>query len=310
MPTYAVPGGALQCDVALPELPSAEGATPSWRVVRGENPGHDLETVHEFSGAEGLVWAALHAGEGAYRVSFPELIEFHVDAVGRTVSYEPATQLAPHTLRHLIIDQLLPHLLVIGGALVLHASGVGRERGALAFLGPSGVGKSSLAAAFVGQGAALLADDYVLLDQEGARYLAVPAYPGLRLWEDSAAHLVGDLGELPTVAEYTPKRRWTAPDGARATDRLPLHALVAVGSPPEPGEPDVRVGRLRGADAFMVVYQQAFRMERAGRDRQAADLDAFSMLTSSVPVYMVEYRRDYALLPQVVEAISEAVDDS
>jgi hypothetical protein len=81
-----------------------------------------------------------------------------------------------------------------------------------------------------------------------------------------------------------------------------------MGGQPEPPD-DVLVGRLRGPDAFIAVYHQAFRLERAGRDRQQADLDRFIALTSAVPVLMLEHRRRWELLPQVVDAVTEAVAD-
>ena len=311
MPTYVVAGIAIEADLALPELRDAEGAEPTrtWRVQRGTAPTRpDLSTVHEVHRANGALWSELAAADGAYRLSFPAHVEFDIDVTDGSVTYSPVGEVAENTLRHLIVDQVVPHLLAIGGALVLHASCVGLDGAALALVGPTGIGKSSLAAAFVQRGATLLADDYVLVSRTGDEYLAAPAYPGLRLWEDSAEHFAGSAQQLTQVAEYTSKRRWTAPIGADPDDRFPLRALVALGGQPEPGQPPVRVGRLRGTDAFMVLYQQAFRLERSGRDRQTADLDRFIELASHVPVLLAEHRRDYALLPQVTDAILGAVD--
>jgi hypothetical protein len=58
----------------------------------------------------------------------------------------------------------------------------------------------------------------------------------------------------------------------------------------------------------MVLYQQAFRWERSGRGRQEAELDAFITLASRVPVLMIEHRRDFARLPEVLDAIVGALD--
>jgi hypothetical protein len=211
-------------------------------------------------------------------------------------------------VRHLLIDQVLPYLLVADGALVLHASCVALDGRAVAFVGPSGIGKSSLAAGFAQRGAALLADDFVhLSEQADGSYLAVPVYPGLRLWPDGADHFGGDAGELPPVADYTAKRRWEGSAGPVPAAGLPLAAVVAPGNEPEAGQPDVRIGRIRGADALTVVAEQAFGLDRRGRARLEADLDRWSRLVERVPVHLVEYRRRFELLPQALDAIQAAV---
>ncbi len=309
MPPYEVAGIVLDADLSLPELPEAtEDAPVTWTVRRGAAlPDVPLTTIHEFHTQAGAYWASLAAGDDAVRLSFHDRVDFHVDTAARAVTYAPADGLPEITLRHLLVDQLIPHLLAVDGALVLHASCVGVGGRAMAFVGPTGAGKSSLAAAFVQEGATLLADDFVLLADDGrGGYLATPAYPSLRLWTDAADHFAGPGARLHQVADYTAKRRWEAPPDATSRDPLPLHAVVAPGSEPAAGQPDLRIGRLRGADAFAVLYPQAFRVERTGRSNHEADLDRFVQLAARVPVFMVEHRRDYALLPQLVEAIVDA----
>jgi hypothetical protein len=311
VPTYTVAGIALDADLPLPELAAGTGTerTRDWRVRGGALPSRpDLTAVHEVRYDSGEVWCELAAGDRAYRLAFPAHVVFDIDVAAGAVTYATVGDVADTTLRHLIVDQLVPHLVAIGGALVLHASCVALEGGALAVVGGTGRGKSSLAAAFVQRGAALVADDYVLLSEAGDGYLAAPAYPGLRLWEDSAAHFAGSTGGLTQVAEYTSKRRWEPPLGAAPEERFPLRALVVLGEEPEPGDGPVRIGPLRGSEAFVALYQQAFRLERAGREAHTAELDRFVALASRVPVLLLEHRRDYALLPEVTSAVLDAVD--
>jgi hypothetical protein len=222
--------------------------------------------------------------------------------------------LADNTLRHLLIDQVIPRLLAVGGRLVLHASAVAVDGEAIAFIGPSGAGKSSMAAGWVQAGATLLADDFLLLEREpdagvatgSARYLATAAYPGLRLWADSAEHFAGSAAALPPVADYTEKRRWATPLAAGAGEagaRLPLRAIVLLGNRPGPDAPVCKVGRLQGADAFMVLFQQAFRVDRSDRADQQAELERVTRLAEAVPVLVVEHRREYGVLSEVVETL-------
>jgi hypothetical protein len=63
-----------------------------------------------------------------------------------------------------------------------------RDKGLL-FAGISGAGKSTLAAALIGQGGILVADDISVIDFSGELPAVCPAFPYLKIWEDSLVHL-------------------------------------------------------------------------------------------------------------------------
>ena len=215
--------------------------------------------------------------------------------------------MAESTRSHLVIDQLVPHLVSLGGHLVLHASAVAFGGRAVAMIGTSGAGKSSLAAAFLQRGHRLLADDYLLLREQQGAYLATAAYPGLRLWGDSAAFFGGDAEALSPVADFTDKRR--LPVDEDEPGPVPLGAVIVLGYPSEPDAPDCLLERLEGPNAFMVLYRQAFRLERAGRSVHEADLDRFTRLAAAVPVLLMEHRRTYDALANVLDTIERVLDD-
>ena len=310
MPVYTVAGTVLDIDLEVPELAPAPGPSDSaWTVRRSDELADgELERITELRLPSGTLWGIIETGDHGYRLTYPDRAEVDVEPAARRVRYRARPELSELTVSHLLVNQVLPYLLVADGVLVLHAACVALDGKAVAFVGPTGMGKSSLAAAFVQRGAPLLADDIVpLVEQEDGTYLVAPVYPGLRLWPDSADFFAGAAEELPTVADYTDKRRWDGLGGPSPELRLPLVAVVAPGNEPEPGHPEVRIGRLRGADAFMTLAEQAFRLERRGRARHDADLARFTQLAERVPVHLIEYQRRYDLLPKVLEAIEEAV---
>lgn len=307
MPVYEVAGLRIGAPFSIAELVEVPGP-PDWTVVQGtvEAPAA-ADRIYELRTPDDVLWATIGAGDGRFTLTFDGEVGFAVDTATRAVTYAPRAGLPENTLRHLLVDQVIPRLLAIGGRLVLHASAVAIDGEAVAFIGPSGMGKSSLAAGYVQHGAALLADDFLLLHPAGAGYEATAAYPGLRLWEDSAAFFAGPVGSLPAVAGYTEKRRWATPLGADAGGRLPLRAIVMLGNRPGPDAPVVRIGRLRGADAFMMLFQQAFRVDRSDRADQQAELERITRLAEAVPVLLIEHRRDYAVLPEVLGALDRAL---
>ncbi len=74
---------------------------------------------------------------------------------------------APHEIRDVLIDQVIPLVLFMQGALILHASAVCASINGVCFAGPSGMGKSTIAASFVERGYSLIDDDRCLLRRDG-----------------------------------------------------------------------------------------------------------------------------------------------
>ena len=115
---------------------------------------------------------------------FPELADFIVE--GNNISCHPRPGCREESLRHLLLDQVIPRVWAHTGHLVLHASAVKLPDGrVIAFLGESGWGKSTLVAALQGADCQLISDDCIHLAscEEGVRL--TPSYVGLRLNEDS-----------------------------------------------------------------------------------------------------------------------------
>jgi hypothetical protein len=73
--------------------------------------------------------------------------------------------------------------------LPMHACTVIFKNKCLVFAGISGVGKSTLAAAFVKAGGMLVADDISVIDFSGEKPSVCPAFPTIKIWEDSLRHL-------------------------------------------------------------------------------------------------------------------------
>jgi hypothetical protein len=86
-----------------------------------------------------------------------------------------------------------------------------------------------MAGALVRRGAAALTDDALVIDLVRSAPIAVPTYPGLRLWPASGAV----IGHWPRVhrrrvAHYSDKQRWSGPAVRFARQPSPLAALYVV----------------------------------------------------------------------------------
>jgi hypothetical protein len=189
--TYFVYGLRLLSDTALPEIDPGLGVDPApaaeVEVRLGDPPATslDVEWHYQFETRTGQPWLACGRTPRGHVLRFPGLADFVVEASDRGCRIRLGDAAAPPgTLRHLLLDQVLPRALGLMGLHALHAASVLTPAGAVALLGPSGSGKSSLAAALARPGAQVLGDDCLPLRVDGEWVKVRPGYPGLRLWGD------------------------------------------------------------------------------------------------------------------------------
>jgi hypothetical protein len=304
---YRYANVAVESSVELPELPHAgpgpalhpgpriDGPAPA-RIVA---PADGHQDFPDPTGATALT-TSWHGD--AVRVRFPGLADFEASADGR-VTWQAAPASSAETIRHLLLDQVLPRLLARRGALVLHGALVDVEGlGSLLFLGDSGRGKSTLSAAFERAGQAVLTDDCVLVEPDARGPLAFASYPGFRLWPDSVEELFGAAERAsPRMAHYSEKRRLgRAPPAAAPPGRRVVAAYVL---DPPGSAAGVVVAPLAGSDACMALLRNAFQFHTGDMPAVRGLLACADRVASTLPVHVLRYPRDYGVLPAVVEAV-------
>ena len=188
---------------AIPELPRAAGFPSIDLSIGPLESGAPRTWRHAWTVPGGRTWMRVAPTRDGHVIQFPGYAEFAVTP--RTIVCAPRRGLPLATLRHLLLDQVLPAIIASPRRLVLHASAVTVDGGAVGFLGRAGAGKSTLAAAMARRGARVVTDDALLIEvgPEGPR--AIPSYPGLRLWPEARVLLGSWGGPTQRVAHYTRK---------------------------------------------------------------------------------------------------------
>lgn len=305
--SYRVAGLTLRSEILLPELAFGDAKADWVVVVRTQVACDDCRAVSEVRAADGGPWMSILRCSAGYVVRFAGLADFRINVRQRQVECSRPADVTDNTFRHLLLDQLVPHLIALDGTPVLHGSAVTVAGASIAFVGPSGAGKSSLAASFVTDGAALLSDDFLPVTEHAGRQYVTPSYPGLRLWPDSMAVFGGERSDYELVSNYHSKARLPVASPGAVPDRLVLDAIIVVDEV-EPADGNSTLARMSGAAAYFALFQQAFRLERSGQDRQRDELDRFSRLVGSIPVFRLQFKRDFALLGEVRSEILRAVE--
>jgi len=288
-------------------LPGGEGE-PDWSVTVADGAGEarGFRHVHTWTSDRGVELMACFRCGDAYRLEFPGLASYVIDLAARRVEIQPRAGCAENTLAHLLLDQVLPRAVCHEGRVVLHASAVQLEAGkAVAFTGVSGRGKSTLASAFHRAGYGLLSDDCLLLERRENTVHAIPAYPSLRLWPDSAdalfARREAESLQAAEMAHYTSKQVFSPLVAASLAVRSPLRALFLLGPPVDDGS--IGVEETRGMSAIMALIEAQFALDVVDRQAVQRNFECVQQVAGHVPLFRLSYPRDYGILSQVCAKI-------
>jgi GTPase SAR1 family protein len=311
MPTYSVCNAALESDLAFPELDEVECSDPEFRFRfchTSAGDGGDCEWLHIWSLEDGTPWLLLGRLASGYLLRFPEMGDFAVSQDAGDIRCYARSHTPAATIRHLFLDQVVPLLLSRQGCLVLHGSAVSVPEGAIAFVGPTGSGKSTLASSFSKDGMAVLTDDCLLLQEECGRLTAIPSYPGVRLWPETADAMFGKGKTLAEVAHYTEKRRVDRSVGiefcTRPTELRRMYFLP----PPEEAEQtaEVRIEPLSSRDAVVELVKYTYLIDVTDRQRLRQEFERLSRVAVQPLFYRLACPRDFSRLAEVRQAIVDA----
>jgi hypothetical protein len=275
----------IDCDLALPELTPAAGRRPPDLVVRRApaRQRHSVRTrCHEWRLPDGTRWASVAKGDGDHVLRFRRFAEFVVTDRGRSIRWRAPATTRPETIRHLLLDQVLPAVAFEHSLIGLHASAVVIGGQGVAFAGPAGRGKSTLAARFALDGHAVVTDDCLMVDWRQREPAAMPSYPSLRLWQDTANRLLGPTRGLTPVAEYTSKLRLGARVSAIRFRRRPVRVRRIYMIERRRGA--ARIDVLSSRQAYMELLKIAFHLDPLDRVAARRQVAALAALAECVPV--------------------------
>ena len=311
---YTAYGLVIESSLAMPELAEAIDDAPAYRfyITRSLDdaaPGYDwfLRLCEE---DDEISFLCGKRGKD-FLLRYPRLADFEINAEDRDILCRAKPETSFDTVRHLLLDHVLPFLLSEGNRLVLHGSGILIDGGAVVFLGESGRGKSTLSASFCGERMPLLSDDNVLIEMANGRFDCVPSYPGLRLWPEAVSTMIADSINTSLVAHYSTKRRIRTGNNQLpfAADRVPLNRLYVL---EESNDLDdkIEINKLPPQKAFFTISDHAYRLDIKERNLLKDQFHFVSSLVKSFPVYSLTFPRDFSLLPVVRQTILDHLSEA
>ena len=311
---YQAYGLSFDCDRPIPELAGSADrnsvGSPDLRTrltSRFATVLRPVKIVSVRTFGDGRPWLKCGRLRDGYLLRFLRIADFRVSHDSREiVCVRRSAKTSLNTIRHLLLDQVFPLVLNLRGREAIHATAVIARAGAIAFLGPAGAGKSTLAASFMLAGFRALGDDCLAIEA-GRRILAVPAYPGFRLWEDSAAALKADLGASTPVADYSVKARMLAGEcGANFPQRPVALRRIYRLIRGRAGRKKIRVAAVEPVaprDALIELVSASFPLDIADQAMLERHFRVMQRVAREVPMRRVLIPDDFGALPAVRAAI-------
>jgi hypothetical protein len=266
-------------------------------------PALAAPSFHQWVFPDGTPWTSFHRTQSGYLLRFPELADFDVSADGYRVACTPAPGVSDGSVRHLYLNQVLPLAQSRHGKLMFHASAVQLNAGCVAFMGVSGLGKSTLAASFATNGHSFLTDDGLEVRFESGHPMATPSHPSIRLWQDSEEALLAAGAPKAEPVHYTSKARFLAQDAmSYCEEPQPMLAVYVLhGAPTD----RVIIDRVSPAAAVKELVKHSFLLDFEEQDSLATHFDELARLVQSLPLFSLNYPRDFAALPEVRRAVAQ-----
>ncbi len=299
---YLFCGEQLESDLDLPGLPIAGGgkgqisfSLDGARALPGGRPW----SHHWLSpGGERLI--SYCQSDSFHWLQFPGLAEFQIADDASSITCHPAPGIPAETIRHLLLDQVLPRCLAHRGALMLHASAVKFDRGLVLFTGESHAGKSTLAASLHQAGYLAVSDDVVRITDDKLGIGAIPSFGGLRLWDDSLETLFDTSQRVQPMAHYSEKKRLVFGESNQQDCRQssPIVAVIVLSSAQEDTGSGPVLDPLSQREALLAIGRQTFVLEPS-LESLSRQILAVGRIVSRLNSFRLPMPHDYSSLPKI-----------
>ncbi len=285
-------------DDGEPDIVFAEGEP--WTAGHGRPPG---EVIAERVIGGVPTYSFARCGDRVL-ASFYTLADFEIDLGQRRVVSHPRPGTDPAIIPILLTGTVVAFLLSMQGALVLHASAVEVDGGALAFVGSSGQGKTTLATLFCAAGYPLVTDDVLpVAVSDRGDVSCVPG--GILLRVRAKAEAVIDHFDADVPKAMTADGRHGVSPALTGAARLQLRAVVV----PLPDRDHTQCGaRLLAPVEAMMTLTRFQRIEgwKSGHELRA-QFSTISRVAGSVPVLAMRVPWGPPFRPHLVAEMLDAM---
>jgi hypothetical protein len=311
LPQYLYCGLTVVSNLFIPELQATNSDKPefSFRLEEAQLQSQSRDWLQAWLSQTGEPILSYRPENYHHWLQFRDLAVFQISYDSKEVICYPVPQTSQETVRHLLLDQVLPRCLAHQGRIMLHASAVQYEGRLLLFIGDSGAGKSTLAADFHQAGIPAVSDDCLWLRENHNRIEAIPNYGGLRLWDDSLDALFSNANGTISMAHYSAKKRVSLSENTALQPKggIPILAAFVLSKRGQVSTSEVMLQKLSSREAFIAMAKQSFHLSPLDLEGMTSHLHALGRIVPRLNSFRLSLPHNYDLLPLVRQRILEAI---
>lgn len=220
---------------------------------------------------------------------------------GEEITVNPLTGIEENFLRALILGPAFGILLHQRGRLVLHASTININGGAVAFMGFNGGGKSTTTAALNNDGYPLVCDDITSIefDQDGTP-VVFPGFPRIKLWPETIELFHDDLEIFPRIHSESEKRSCFTHEFS--ANNLPLKRIYIIEK-----DEKMSVEYLRPQESLIELIRNSYCANIFQDSEQSINLVQYADIANKVPVKRLNTGNSLERLIELVKIIEKDI---
>lgn len=313
---YRIFDFSIRSTIPLPELPRSDCTAAQFSFILAAASPQQIEPtiwLHHWLLPNGEKSISLAKINGHFILRFHHLADFLYSPTESSITCHPVPDTPQETIRHLLLDQVIPRIVSYLGRPVIHASGTVINNTGVVFLGETGWGKSTLCAFFHQNGFPLLNDDAILLEKCQHGVIGIPSYAGIRLLDDSLKVLRFDQDtdhNIQNVSHYSPKKRIIF--GNKQPERasqLPIKVLLVLNDPKKSQEMPLLFSRITGSHAALELMKHCFHLDPTDVRMMGKRLITVTdfLASNKLTIFNLNFQRNHELLPSICEQITAFV---
>lgn len=291
--SYFAFGLQISSELVIPEFIETEPAESSLQIKLERS-----QTVG------GLLPADLLANAASIQLTRSKAIVYvrgtaaYVIEHGTKVTIIPDGQPSELLIRFYLIGTIMGIVLYQRHCLVLHASAVNINGGAVVFLGVSGEGKSSIAATFVTYGHRLITDDVAPIDLTKEATTICPGFPQVKVGVEIAEALGYEYDRLHAVHTFKNKRA-LQPRQDFTLEPVPIKRIYVLTTSDK-----FEISPIRASEAVTELARHS-RPTTLYHSGDAAHFFQCANLVKQQPVYRLHRPKNIDLLPELVKLVEQ-----
>jgi hypothetical protein len=291
---YTAHGLNIKSEIIFPELLESSGNSDIL-IKYGDFDYSSKETL-----SEGVFRIASHY---VLTENSVYLIWNHIDICqihkGQEIIVNSQTGIDETFLRALILGPAMGILLHQRGRLVLHASAVHINDGAVAFMGHNGAGKSTTTFSFMNNGHPLISDDILSIDFRNGLPVVHPGSPRIKLWPESLEISKKNMRSFPIHPES--RKRSCFVDNFYNRDIYLKQVYVIENSV------KTFLEELKPQDALLELIRNSYCANIFQNSDQATNLKEYAKIVKNVSIKQLNIERSLDKIPEMVNLVERDV---